>query len=78
MMAVAPKRMTRSLVLDKQYVRQLAEEMNRRIEFVPDPTATAEEAQALSIASGVRPEDNEFSTEIVRRRDRSLDEQGRT
>ncbi len=73
-MAIAPKREARSLIMDKEYVRQLADELNRRIGFVPDPTATAEQAQALSKACGIRPEDNEFSREIIRRRNREFTE----
>jgi hypothetical protein len=36
--------------------------------FVPDPTATAEKAQAMMLARGIRPEDRVLSSEIIRMR----------
>ena len=71
-MAAQTETKGRSLVMDKKYARQLADEMNRLIGFVPDPTATALQAQQQLLDSGVRPEDNEFSCEIIRSRERNM------
>ena len=48
--------------------------MIRRIGFVPDPAATAQEARELMRAEGIRPEDNIASTEIIRMRYGSIEE----
>ena len=52
--------------LDKAKLRAFMAEVNARMGFVPDPSATAEEAQALILADGVRPEENLFSRDIIR------------
>lgn len=71
-MSAQPETKERSLVMDKKYARELADEMNRRIGFVPDPTATARQAQQQQLEGGVHPEDNELSCEIIRSRERNM------
>ena len=70
-MSAEPQAKPCSLVIDKQRVRYLADKMNKRIGFVPDPTATALQAQEQLLQSGVNPEDNELSCEIIRVRERN-------
>jgi len=59
--------------LDKTEVRRIVAEQNAAIGFVPDPTATAEKAQAMVAellrVKGLRPEDNIFSCGIIAARD---------
>jgi hypothetical protein len=52
--------------MDKRALRQAVTELNRQIGFVKDPTATAEKSRELLLASGIRPEDNIASCEIIR------------
>jgi hypothetical protein len=59
----------RSLLLDKKAIQQRVAELNDQIGFIPDPTATAEKAQAMTIALGIRPEDNLLSRSIIAARD---------
>lgn len=67
-MAVARKTERRLLLMDQAKARRLADALNRRMGVVIDPTATAEKAQERMLAHGIRPEDNEFSREIIRLR----------
>src|SRR5439155_3393921 len=60
---------TRSFFVDKKLIQQIVAEQNERMGFVPDPTATAEKAQAKSLALGIRPEDNMMSSAIIAARD---------
>ncbi len=59
--------------LDKVTIQKIVTEQNAQMGFVPDPTATAEKAQALVAASlaakGIRPEDNVFSCGIIAARE---------
>ncbi len=59
----------KTLLADKALLRKIVEEQNARIGLEYDPTATAEEARALILAEGVRPEDNVFSCGIIAARD---------
>ncbi len=63
----------RSLVLDKTEIRRIVVEQNAKSGFVPNPSATAETAQALIgaclLERGIRPEDNIFSRGIVEARE---------
>jgi hypothetical protein len=54
--------------IDKRELQRVVEEVNRQLGFVRDPNATAERAQELMLADGVRPEDCEFSRDIIRMR----------
>jgi hypothetical protein len=54
-----------SLIADKAALRRILEEQDRLTGFVPHPTATAQKAREKMLASGVRPEDNIASREII-------------
>jgi hypothetical protein len=58
--------------MDKARIRRLADELNRKIGFVPDPEATAERTQAMMRASGMDPESREFSQGIIHAREARL------
>ena len=58
-----------SLLADKGELRRLMAEQNSLMGITPDPTATAEQAQAMSLALGIRPEENLLSRGIVEMRD---------
>jgi hypothetical protein len=68
-MAVDQKPNLQSLIADKAMLRKLMEEQNRRLGYLPDPTATSEKALELMRSEGVRPEDNIGSREILRMRE---------
>ncbi len=57
------------LLADKDALRRLLDAVHAEMGFVPDPGATAEKARALMLAQGIRPEDNEFSRDLIRMRD---------
>jgi hypothetical protein len=61
-------------LLDKRALQRAVAELDARMGFVPDPTATAEQAQAMMLARGIRPEDRFLSREIIRMR--SVQEEG--
>jgi hypothetical protein len=42
--------------------------MDARTGFVVDPTVTAQQVRDMMLADGIRPEDNAFSSEIIRQR----------
>ncbi len=58
----------RQWFVDKEMVRRIVAEQNELMGFVPDPDATAEKAQAMMRALGIRPEDNIGSCELLRMR----------
>lgn len=72
-MAIAERELTGQqlarLLADKNELRRLMAEQNRLMGILPDPTATAEKAQAMSLALGIRPEENLLSRGIVEMRD---------
>lgn len=57
-----------SKLLDKRELQQAIAELDQRMGFVQDRTATAEKAQAMMLARGIRPEDRFLSSEIIRMR----------
>jgi hypothetical protein len=57
-----------SKLLDKSVLRKAVADLDARMGFVQDPTATAEKAQAMMLAHGIRPEDRFLSSEIIRAR----------
>jgi len=59
----------RALFIDKTEIQRIVAGQNERIGFVPDPTATAEKAQAMMLAHGIRPEENLLSSGIIAARD---------
>lgn len=63
-----------SLVMNKVELRKAIAELNERLGLVFDGPVVHGEARARIAACGVRPEDNEFSREIIRTRDEKLGE----
>jgi len=57
-----------SKLLDKRALQKAIADLDERMGFVQDPTATAERAQAMILARGIRPEDRFLSSEIIRMR----------
>jgi hypothetical protein len=57
-----------SKLLDKCALQKAVADLDQRMGFVQDPTATAERAQAMMLARGIRPEDRFLSSEIIRMR----------
>jgi hypothetical protein len=53
---------------DKDALKRLMGEIEKRMDFVPDPDATPQKAREMMLAEGVRPEDNGASSEIMRMR----------
>ena len=71
-MAIAEDELT-SLFVDKAEIRRIVAEQNAKSGFVPDPTATPQQARAMVEkclrAAGLRPEDNIFSRGIIEARE---------
>ena len=68
-MAKVADKSIRALFIDKREIQRIIAEQNRLMGFVPDPTATAEKAQAMMLAHGIRPEENLLSSGIIAARD---------
>jgi hypothetical protein len=64
-MAEAARKKVRAFFIDKKRIQEIVAEQNRRMGFVPDPTATPEKAQAMTRALGIRPEENMLSRDII-------------
>jgi hypothetical protein len=56
------------LLIDKRALQRKVAEVDARLGIAIDPRATAEQAQAMIRALGVRPEDREFTRELLRMR----------
>jgi hypothetical protein len=67
-MAIQSPTQPASKLLDKRALQKAVAELDQRMGFVPDPTATAEKAQAMMLVRGIRPEDRFLSSEIIRMR----------
>ena len=67
-MAIPTSTQAAGKLLDKRVLQQAVAELDERMGFVADPTATAEQAQAMMLARGIRPEDRFLSSEIIRMR----------
>lgn len=67
-MAIPSPTKPSSKLLDKGVLQKAVAELDQRMGFVPDLTATAEKAQAMMLARGIRPEDRFLSSEIIRMR----------
>ena len=67
-MAIIERDINKSVFVDKDEIRRLVVEVNARIGFVPDPTATVQKVRAMIQAEGLHPKDDAFITEIMRRR----------
>lgn len=70
-MATIPRK--KIVPVDKAMIRRVLDEVNARMGFVPDPTATAqrtrERIREQMLAKGIRPEDCHFSRGIVEMRE---------
>ncbi len=53
---------------DKDEMRQLVAEVNERMGIIPGPVRTAVEVREMMLADGIRPEENAFTTELMRMR----------
>jgi hypothetical protein len=67
-MGAIPKADATSRVLNKHLLRQSVIELQEHLGLSHDPTATGEQAQAITLVDGVKPEDCVVSREIVRGR----------
>jgi hypothetical protein len=68
-MAQQSQTIGRANLADKRAIQKLVAEQNTEMGFVKDPTATAEKAQEMMLALGIRPEDNIFSCGIIAARE---------
>ena len=57
-----------SMFVNKDAIRQLVAEVNERMGFVPDLTATPEKVRLMMRMDGIEPEDNAFTSELQRMR----------
>jgi hypothetical protein len=55
-------------VLDKRVLQQSVAALQARLGLSHDPKATGEQAQAITLQSGVKPEDRVLSSDILRQR----------
>ena len=67
-MAIPSPSQPTSKLLDKRALQKAVADLDERMGFVQDPTATAKRAQAMMLASGIRPEDRFLSSEVIRMR----------
>jgi hypothetical protein len=67
-MSVEPSSQTANRMLDKRLLQRSVAALHARLGLTPDPTITGEQAQAITLATGVRPEDRVVSSEILRMR----------
>lgn len=68
LVVIPPSAQPASKLLDKRALQKAVAGLDARMGFVLDPTATAEQAQAMMRACGIRPEDRFLSSEILRMR----------
>lgn len=74
-MALKPPVDAKSMRMDKRALRKAIAEMNRQMGFEKDPEATAEKAQEMMLALGIRPEENTASREIIRMRGEKFEQE---
>lgn len=68
-MAVARKSSVDELFADKKEIQRLIAEQSQIMGISDDPMATPQQARAMMMALGIRPEDNEFSRGIIAARE---------
>ena len=73
-MAIAHNHVRKHRLADKARLLRVADEVNRWMGILVDPTASAEKAQELMLAHGIRPEECEFSREIIRVRNQKYED----
>ncbi len=59
----------KSMLADKAKLRQILEEQDEQTGFTFDSDPTPQQARALILGQGIRPEDNAFSCGICRMRE---------
>ena len=59
----------RAFAIDKNQLRKAIAEQNAKVGFLPDPNATAEQAQRLMQEQGIRAEDSIGSCGILAERE---------
>lgn len=64
-MAIAKESALEELFLEKAEIQRLVDDLHRALGIADDPTATAQKARDRMRASGIRPEENEFSRAII-------------
>lgn len=57
------------LFANKDEIRRLVAEQYAEMAIPDDPTATPQQARAMMLAQGIRPEDNDFSRGIIQVRE---------
>ena len=57
-----------SMFANKAEIRQLIAEINERMGYVLDLTATPEKVRAMMRADGITPNDNAFTSELLQMR----------
>jgi hypothetical protein len=67
-MTIKTPAQSKNLLIDKAWLRQMFAETDARTGFVVDPAVTAQQVRDMMLADGVRPEENAFSSEIIRQR----------
>ena len=67
-MAIKEPAAAKPKFLDKAELRRLAEANHAALGIKFDPSVTVEQVRQLMLDDGIRPEDNEFSSEIIRAR----------
>lgn len=67
-MAVKETDIITNKVIDKKWLQEQFAAMDAHTSFVVDKTMTIEKMRKLMLESGIRPEKNEFSSEILRDR----------
>ena len=67
-MAIPSLTQPASKLLDKRALQKAVAALDESLGFVQDTTATAEKAQAMMLAQGIKPEDRFLSSEILRMR----------
>lgn len=68
-MAVVRRPNVDELFADKSEIQRLVAEQYADMAIPDDPSATPQQARAMMLALGIRPEDNEFSQGIIQARE---------
>ena len=67
-MAIQTPTQPASKLLDKFALQKMVADLDERMGIAFDSTATAEKAQAMMLARGIKPQDRFLSSEIIRMR----------
>jgi hypothetical protein len=67
-MAINAQTAATKRVLDKRILREAVDSLQKRLGLSHDPKMTGDQSQKISLASGVKPEDDLISSEIIRMR----------